>query len=131
MPPIRAASPVSRVRIMLRNTLVPACSALWLTIAVSAAAAADLQVATAAADITGPVGYPMGGYGARKAVSVGVHDPLLAKVLLIKSGGRQIGIVTYDLVAIADTRVAREARESLGVSPLLQIASHTHSGPVP
>ena len=94
------------------------------------AGAADLQVATATVDITAPVGYPMGGYGARKGVSKGTHDPLMAKVLLIKSGGREFGIVTYDLVAIASTRVAREARESLGISPVLQIASHTHSGPV-
>ncbi len=82
-------------------------------------------------DITAPVGYPMGGYGARKGVSTGVHDPLMAKALLIRSGGRQFGIVTYDLVGIASDRVAREARELLGISPVLQIASHTHSGPVP
>ncbi len=95
-----------------------------------AACAADLHVATATVDITAPEGYPMGGYGARKDVSKGTHDPLPAKVLLIKSGGREFAIVTYDLVFIASTRVAQQARESLGISPVLQIASHTHSGPV-
>ncbi len=119
-------------RSLARNALLTLPVALLVALLVaSGAAAADLQIATATVEITGPPGYPMGGYGARKGVSQGVHDPLLAKVLLIKSGGRQIGIVTYDLVAIADARVAREARESLGVSPVLQIASHTHSGPVP
>ncbi len=106
-------------------------AALLIALTASALAAADLQIATATTDITGPVGYPMGGYGARKGVSKGTHDPLLAKVLLLKTGDRQLGIVTYDLVAIADARIAREARERLGIAPLLQIASHTHSGPVP
>jgi len=98
---------------------------------VSPAMANDLQIATASVDITAPVGYPMGGYGARKGVSQGTHDPLLAKVLLIKSNGKQFGIVTSDLVLMTSARVAAEARDQLGIQPLLQIASHTHSGPVP
>ena len=97
----------------------------------AAGAAADLEVATATVDITAPIGYPMGGYGARKDVSKGVHDPVMAKVLLIRSGGRQLGIVTLDLVQIASPRIAREARETLGISTLLEIATHDHSGPVP
>jgi hypothetical protein len=101
-----------------------------LVFAAGTVAAADLEVATATVDITAPIGYPMGGYGARKDVSKGVHDPLLAKVLLIRSGGRQLGIVTYDLVQIVSPRVTREAR-GLGISTLLEIASHDHSGPVP
>jgi hypothetical protein len=123
--------PYTRSRARNAGLLTLPVALLVAVLAARGAAAADLQIATATVEITGPPGYPMGGYGARKGVSQGVHDPLLAKVLLIKSGGRQIGIVTYDLVAIADARVAREARESLGVSPVLQIASHTHSGPVP
>ena len=94
-------------------------------------AAGDLQIATSTVEITGPIGYPMGGYGARKGVSQGVHDPLLAKVLLIKSNGRQFGIVTYDVVLFVSAKVARKAREQLGIDPVLQIASHTHSGPIP
>lgn len=93
--------------------------------------AADLQIATATADITGPIGYAMGGYGARKEPSRGIHDPLLAKVLLIKSQGRQLGIVTFDLVVMISPRIAREAKEKLGIDWVLQVASHTHSAPVP
>ncbi|MGA3185591.1 MAG: hypothetical protein ABSF22_00645 [Bryobacteraceae bacterium] len=96
-----------------------------------AVSAADLDVATATVEITAPIGYPMGGYGARKDVSKGVHDPVLAKVLLIRSAGRQFGIVTFDLVQIASPRIVREARETLGISTLLEIASHDHSAPVP
>jgi len=118
----------------MRNMRLPAFRivlALATALLIGRAQAADLEVATATVDITAPTGYPMGGYGARKGVSTGVHDPLLAKALLIRSGGQQFGIVTYDLVGIASQRVAREAREVFGLSAVLQIASHTHSGPVP
>ncbi len=103
----------------------------FVALASPAWAAGDLQVATGSVDITAPVGYPMGGYGARKGVSQGIHDPLLAKVLLIKSNGREFGIVTYDLVLFISNKVAKEAHETLGIDPVLQIASHTHSGPIP
>ena len=99
--------------------------ALWLAgvlaMTITGPAWADLQIATSKVEITGPIGYPMGGYGARKGVSQGVHDPLLAKVLLIKSNGKQFGVVTLDVVVFLSPKVAREARENLGIDPLLQI----------
>lgn len=116
---------------MNRITLCAVAALAALAIFGTPAPAAGLEIATSSVDVTGPIGYPMGGYGARKEVSRGVHDPLLAKVLLIKSNGRQFGIVTYDLVLMISSRVAREARASLGIDPILQIASHTHSGPIP
>src|SRR5512140_2238933 len=113
-------------------------SASWLAVVVAGviwsaapAAAREFQVATATVDITGPAGYPMGGYGARKGVSKGIHDPLLAKVLLIKSGDLQLGLVVCDLVLFTSSRVAQQARDKLGISPVLQISIHTHSGPIP
>jgi hypothetical protein len=72
----------------------------------------------------------MGGYGARKDVSKGIHHPLLAKVLLIRSEGKQFGLVTFDLLVMLSPRIAREAKR-VGIDPILQIASHTHFGPVP
>lgn len=93
--------------------------------------AGDLEVATGQVEITGPTGYPMAGYSARKGVSKGVHDPLLAKVLLLKSGNEQLALITYDLIAFPSERVARVAREELGISHVLHVASHTHSGPSP
>ena len=74
-----------------------------------------LQVATGKVEITGPVGYPMGGYGARKGINQSVHDPLMAKVLLIKSGDQQLGIITYDSVGFHSERMTKEAREKLGI----------------
>jgi neutral ceramidase len=117
---------------MLMKQITRASKAIAILCAAAAMGlAADLEIATATVDITAPVGYPMGGYGARKEVSKGVHDPIMAKVLLIRSGGRQLGIVTFDLVQIASPRIVREARETLGISTLLEISTHDHSGPVP
>lgn len=107
-------------------------SAVFCLSLIRAADAGDtLSIATGKVEITGPIGYPMGGYGARKGVSQGVHDPLLAKILLVKSGEQQFGVVTYDMLAFLSERVAREAKEKLGIAYVLQVASHTHSGPVP
>jgi len=105
--------------------------ALLFSFALPLRAWSSLEVATGKVEITGPVGYPMGGYGARKGVSQGVHDPLMAKVLLIKAGDQQLGIVTYDSVGFRSTRIAKEAKEKLGIPFLLQISSHSHSAPVP
>ncbi len=92
--------------------------------------AGPLSIATGQVEITGPIGYPMGGYSARKGVATGVHDPLLAKILLLKTGSHEIAFVTYDLVLFPSERVAREGKR-MGFRNVLQIASHTHSGPVP
>lgn len=90
-----------------------------------------LEVATATVDITGPVGYKMAGYSAREGASEGVHDPLLAKALLLRSGDEELAIITYDLIAFPSERVARVAHEELGIDHVLNVASHTHSGPSP
>lgn len=117
-------------RLSLMKQIALGLKAVLLFSAAASATAADLEVATATVDITAPIGYPMGGYGARKGVSTGTHDPLLAKILLIRTGGRQLGIVTFDLVGIVAPRLTREARETLGISTLLEIATHDHSGAV-
>jgi len=93
--------------------------------------AGDLEIATGQVEITGPNGYPMAGYSARKGVNKGVHDPLLAKVLLLKSENEQLALITYDLIAFPSERVTRVAREELGISHVVHVASHTHSGPSP
>jgi hypothetical protein len=91
----------------------------------------DLEIATGEVEITGPIGYPMAGYSARRGVCKGVHDPLMAKVLLLKSGDTQLALITYDLIAFPSEKVARMAREELGIAHVLHVASHTHSGPRP
>jgi neutral ceramidase len=93
--------------------------------------AEELSIATGSVEITAPAGYPMGGYSAREGVSRGVHDPLLAKVLLLRAGKEQAALITFDLIGFQSQRVAREAKQRLDIPWVLQISSHTHSGPIP
>ncbi|UCF62181.1 MAG: neutral/alkaline non-lysosomal ceramidase N-terminal domain-containing protein [Anaerolineaceae bacterium] len=85
-------------------------------------------------DITPPVGTPLEGYGARVGVSQGVHDPLYAQVLLLKSGEDQVALLSLDLlgVGLGFTHRVREAIEdAIGVPAegILLAPSHIHSGP--
>ena len=53
---------------------------------------------TARLEITPPVGYSMGGYGARKGVSTEVHDSLFVTVLVLKTNKETLAFITCDLV---------------------------------
>jgi hypothetical protein len=100
-----------------------------------AAAAGGLRAGAAVADVTPPVGFPLWGYAARHdAPSVGVLDPLKARVLVLEAGGERVAFVSLDL-GRAPTRASAEAirarvRKDAGVGTVFLAASHTHHGPV-
>jgi len=100
---------------------------------VGAVADGELLAGVSTADITPPVGGMMGGYGDRGlSVSTGVHDPLMAKALVLKDADTALAIVTIDLVGVPSKSIEpiREAvREKAGIDELMLLASHTHSGP--
>ena len=86
-------------------------------------------------DITPPVGYWMGGYGARTGPSEMVHDPLGLRILTLFDGTKRFVIVTADLISFSDefcVRVKREIELATGVkeSELILASSHTHAGPL-
>jgi neutral ceramidase len=94
-----------------------------------------LKAATAQCDITPPIGAEMCGYGyylQRRAT--GVLDPLLAKALVLESGGVQAAIVSCDLIGLTEATVAAarrliEKRTGIPGAHLLFACSHTHAGP--
>ncbi len=93
----------------------------------------DLRVGVAKADVTPPPGVRMYGYGARGAnVSIGVHDPLYAKAIVMSDGERTVAWVSMDL-GYADTPLTRDIRaavqSTLGFDDVFLTSSHTHSGP--
>ena len=94
------------------------------------AAAAELSAGTARVEITPPVGFPMGGYGARQGASTGVHDPLFATVLLLKAEGVSAAIVSCDALSFPSERMLTLARERKLADHVLIAATHTHSGPI-
>ena len=95
-----------------------------------------LKAGWCAVDITPPVGTPLAGFAARKGVSEGIHDPLMARALVIeREGGETVALLTADVVGVP-TPMARQVREriaaAIGTAPdhVMVSASHTHSGPV-
>lgn len=107
-----------------------------LALAVAASALA-LDAGTASCDITPDVAkykVPLAGYGAREGKpATGVHDPLFAKVLVLRDGETRVALVTADLRSITPElkNGVIAALEGKGFSRdnVLMCASHTHDGP--
>lgn len=99
------------------------------------AEASGLRAGAAKADITPPVGFAMWGYGARHdAPSVGIHDPLHARALVLEAGGTRVALVSLDL-GRAPTRhvtaaIRAKVKAGAGVEHMFLVGSHTHHGPV-
>jgi hypothetical protein len=93
-------------------------------------AAGELRAGVARAEITPPVGRPMGGYAARQGPSTGVHDPLHATVLLLKADGISVAIVSCDLRSFPSERLVTLARERKLADHVLIAVTHNHSGPM-
>ena len=92
--------------------------------------AAEINAGVARVDITPPVGHPMGGYSARQGPSTGVHDPLYATILLLKSGGLTVAIVSCDLRSFPSERIVNTARARKLADHVLIAVTHNHSGPM-
>lgn len=93
-----------------------------------------IQAASVEIDITPPIGVMMAGYGVRQEANRGIHDPLKAQVLQIKSGDDSVLIITLDLLAV-QTQFSDELRAAISHATgiprnhILLACSHTHSGP--
>jgi hypothetical protein len=116
----------------MRRAAVPL---LFVLLQVPAVHAVPLEAGAARVDITPPVGHPLWGYAARHdEPSTAIHDPLLARAVVIAAGTTRMAIVSLDL-GRAPTRgcvdaIRKRVRESAGVEHLFLVASHTHHGPV-
>lgn len=84
--------------------------------------------------ITPPVGTFLDGYSARSTGSVGVHDDLHARAIVVDDGMTQAALVGCDLIGI-DRRIAAAVRqivhEAAGIprAHIMVSATHTHAGP--
>ncbi len=97
-------------------------------------AATDLQAGVAVVDITPPTGYRMAGYF-NERFNTGTHDPLQAKVLVLRQGDEQAALVFCDLVGIArdvSGRARKQAAKKTGIpeANILIAATHSHTGPL-
>ena len=98
----------------------------WPTLSTYAQSA--LQAGTAQVEITPPLGCPMWGYESRKEGANGVHDPLMAKVLILKSTETTVALVSWDVCEFQSPWLHQQMKP-LGIDHLLLLCSHTHAGP--
>jgi len=94
---------------------------------------AELRIGVAEVDITPPVGTAMSG-SLRPRASIGVHDPLYAKAIVLESRGQKLACVMLDLMALSradgDKAVDRAAaRTGIPAERIVWAATHTHTGP--
>jgi hypothetical protein len=95
---------------------------------------ACLLAGFARTDITPDKPVTLAGYGSRKDVSRGVHDPLSARVMAFQHGPRRLVLVATDILGFYGATAAEYRRAILsacGLQPseLLLAAIHTHSAP--
>lgn len=85
-------------------------------------------------DITPQIGLPMDGYSARIGVNRGIHDPLLAQILVLDDSYLRVAIVALDVMAVSAV-FTDKLRNSLAtvlrttLDAILICASHTHAAP--
>jgi hypothetical protein len=92
-----------------------------------------LQAGAVEVDITPPVGTGFDGYSAREGTSLGVLDPLLAQLLLLKCGDDQVVLISMDLLGVSldfTQRVREGIEQAIGVPGhcTMIACTHTHSG---
>ncbi len=93
-----------------------------------------MKLGTATLDITPPAGVELSGYLARVQPSLGVHDPLHVRALVLAGESARLLWLHCDLVGFAHSWVQElksELAERMGVrrSEIVVSATHTHSGP--
>lgn len=89
--------------------------------------AATVQVGVAKVDLTPPIGGTTTGYSSAPTTD-GVHDPVEARVLVLKSAETTVALVSWDL-CIFNSPWLHARREALGLDVLLLSNTHTHAGP--
>lgn len=97
------------------------------TISTSTLRASEIQAGLARTDITPPIGGRTRGYSSAQPTD-GVHDPVTASVLYLKSKDASVAIVVWDL-CVFNSAWLHEQREGLGIDHLLLANTHTHAGP--
>jgi hypothetical protein len=104
-----------------------------LALAVCAAAAdVDVEAGFAAVEITPEVGGQqpvfMAGYGMNRKAT-GVHDAIMARTVVLASGGKKIALVSADLVGLQYPTVQAIRKKLPQIDYVLVCSTHNHEGP--
>ena len=94
----------------------------------------ELKAGVAEVNITPPIGIRQVGFEEREGrPSIGIHDELYAKALVLKSGRERTVIVSTDTVGLdakLTSRIKGLIHRQTGIKDVLLCASHTHCGPL-
>ncbi len=88
---------------------------------------AEIEAGISQVDITPPIGGNTIGYSSAKPTD-GIHDPVSARVLVLKSGDSHLAMVAMDL-CIFNSPWLHEQMAEIGIDRLLMMNTHTHAGP--
>jgi hypothetical protein len=93
-----------------------------------------LRAGAARLDITPPPGGDMTGFLAREGPSLGTHDPLHARALVLDDGATRAALLTCDLLgldagAVARARALVSAAARVPAEHIMVACTHTHAGP--
>jgi hypothetical protein len=118
---------------------IAAAAGAWLATGaagVSAEPPPILRAGAAKQDITPTKPVHLAGYGSRKDLSQGIHDPLSARAVAFEHGGQRLLLVSTDFLGFYGGTAASLRKaiiEACGLRPseLFLAAIHTHSAPTP
>jgi hypothetical protein len=92
----------------------------------------DLEAGFANADITPQLHAQrpvwLAGYGHNRAAR-GVHDPLYARALVLRSRGEKVAVACVDLIGLQRAEVLRIRRALADYAYVLVSSTHNHAGP--
>lgn len=93
-----------------------------------------LKAGVGKAIITPPVGYYMSAWTARNGRSIGVHDDMCAKALILDDGESVVALIALDVVSIPTetAQIIRSRIQELTGIPARNVlvnCSHTHTSP--
>lgn len=85
-------------------------------------------------NITPPVGIHLAGFALRNQPSMGVHDELYARAIVLEDGEERVALVSADLGGLevkSAQWIRNEAYRLTGIEPgkIIVACTHTHSGP--
>ena len=93
-----------------------------------------IEAGVATVDITPPVPYRMCGYFHERP-STGMHDPLLAKAIVLRQKDQQVALVFCDIIGVSaevGDRAKQLASEKTGIpaANVMVAGTHSHTGPL-
>jgi len=96
----------------------------------------QLRVGLGEAIITPPVGKSIPLWRYRRGKSIGIHDHLLAKSIVLSDGNTDITLITLDIVLISNDsieKIRRKIRKLTGIPEknIMFNCSHNHTTPTP